>query len=274
MRQTILLSVALVCAPAYTFGQWLYHPTTDVPRTADGKPSLTAPPPRLADGKPDFSGIWQPGRKIPCTKEMSRFVECGLEIGGSPLALNIGTDLPGGLPYQPWAAALMKQRTADNSKDDPHARCLPDNPPRPWGLPHMTKAVHTPRLLVLLNEVNAMYRQIFTDGRPLPVDPNPAWNGYSSARWEGDTLVVQTAGFRDGLWLDMGGSPMSDAARMTERMRRPNYGTLEVQITVDDPKAYTRPWTVEMPQQITLDTELIDEICLENEKSTQRMGVR
>lgn len=138
----------------------------------------------------------------------------------------------------------------------------------------MTKAVHTPRLLVLLNEVNAMYRQIFTDGRPLPVDPNPAWNGYSSARWEGDTLVVQTAGFRDGLWLDMGGSPMSDAARMTERMRRPNYGTLEVQITVDDPKAYTRPWTVEMPQQITLDTELIDEICLENEKSTQRMGVR
>jgi hypothetical protein len=274
MRQTILLTLALVCSPASMLGQWLYYPTAGVPRTADGKPNLNAPPPRLPDGKPDFSGIWQSARKIPCTKEMSRFVECGNEIGGSPLALNIGTDMPGGLPYQPWAAALMKQRSADNSKDDPHARCLPDNPPRPWGLPHMTRAVHTPRLLILLNEVNAMYRQIFLDGRPLPVDPNPAWNGYSSARWEGDTLVIQTAGFRDGLWLDMAGSPMTDAAKLTERMRRPNFGTLEVQVTVDDPKAYTRPWTVDMPQQITLDTELIDEICLENEKSSQRMGAR
>jgi hypothetical protein len=196
---------------------------------------------------------------------------CGLEIGGSPLALNIGAGLPGSLPYQPWAAALARQRTLDNSKDDPHARCLPDNPARPYGLPHMTKAVHTPRLLVLLNEVNAMYRQIFIDGRPLPVDPNPFWNGYSTAAWEGDTLVVQTIGFRDGLWLDMGGNPMTDAAKMTERIRRPNYGTLEIQITVDDSKAYTRPWTVEMNQKITFDTELIDEMCLENEKSSQRM---
>jgi hypothetical protein len=135
----------------------------------------------------------------------------------------------------------------------------------------MTKALHTPRLLVLLNEVNAMYRQIFVDGRPLPADPNPSWNGYSTAAWEGDTLVVQTIGFRDGLWLDMGGSPMSDAAKMTERFRRPNYGTLDIQITVADPKNYMRAWTVEMTQQITLDTELIDEFCLENEKSSRRM---
>ena len=135
----------------------------------------------------------------------------------------------------------------------------------------MTKAVHTPRLLVLLNEVNAMYRQIFIDGRPLPKDPNPSWNGYSTAAWEGDTLVVRTNGFRDGLWLDMGGTPMTDAATMTERIRRPSYGRLDVQITVDDPKAYTRPWTVEMPLQITLDTELIDEMCLENEQSSRRM---
>jgi hypothetical protein len=262
---------ALSCAPAAAPAQWLHYPTADVPRTADGKPNLTAPTPRLPDGKPDFSGIWQSARKIPCTLEFSKFVECGLEIGGSPLALNIGADLPGGLPYQPWAASLAKQRSADNSKDDPHARCLPDNPPRTYALPHLTKAVHTPRLLVLLNEVNAMYRQIFIDGRPLAVDPNPSWNGYSTANWEGDTLVVQTIGFRDGLWLDMGGSPMTDAAKMTERFRRPNYGTLDVQITIDDQKAYTRPWTVEMPQKITLDTELIDEICLENEKSSQRM---
>ncbi|HEX5109056.1 MAG TPA: hypothetical protein VFV95_11440 [Vicinamibacterales bacterium] len=271
---TLAVGVALTGEHWPTSAQWLHYPTPGVPRTSDGKPNLAAPAPRLPDGKPDFSGIWQPARKIPCTPELSKFVECGLEIGGSPLALNIGADMPGGLPYQPWAAALVKQRTADNSKDDPHARCLPDNPPRSYGLPHMTKAVHTPRLLVLLNEVNAMYRQIFIDGRPLPADPNPSWMGYSSATWERDMLVVQTAGFRDGLWLDMAGSPMTEAARMTERLRRPSYGTLEVQVTIDDPKAYTRPWTVEMNQKITLDTELIDEICLENEKSSQRMRGR
>ena len=271
MRARFLFAAfVVIAAGTATSGQWLHHPTADVPRTRDGKPNLAAPAPRLPNGKPDFSGIWQSARKIACTPEMSRFVECGNEIGGSPLALNIGADMPEGLPYQPWAAALVKQRSADNSKDDPHARCLPDNPPRPYGLPHMTKAVHTPKLLVLLNEVSAMYRQIFVDGRALPVDPNPSWNGYSTATWEGDTLVVRTNGFRDGLWLDMSGSPMTDAAVMTERFRRPSYGRLDIQITIDDRKAYTRPWTVEMPQQITLDTELIDEICLENEQSSRR----
>jgi hypothetical protein len=138
-------------------------------------------------------------------------------------------------------------------------------------MPHLVKAVHNPKLLVLLYEVNAMYRQVFVDGRSLPADMNPSWNGYSTAKWEGDTLVVQTAGFRDDLWIDMGGSPMSEAAKMTERIRRPNYGTLEIEITVDDPKNYTRPWTVKMVQGIELDTELIDEICLENEKSYERI---
>ena len=138
-------------------------------------------------------------------------------------------------------------------------------------MPHLTKIVHSPKLLVMLYEVNAMYRQIFTDGRPLPEDPTPGWNGYSTAHWEGDALVVTTAGFRDELWIDMRGSPMSSAATMTERLRRPSYGTLEVQITVDDPKTYTRPWTVSMNQGIELDTELIDEFCLENEKSYSRM---
>jgi hypothetical protein len=270
-RLIVALAIALVCSSGVALGQWLHLPTPDVPRTADGKPNLFAPSPRLADGKPDLSGIWQPGRKIQCTPEFSKFVECGLEIGGSPLALNIGTDLPGGLPFQPWAAALVKQRTAENSKDDPHARCLPDNPPRPYGLPHMTKGVHTPRLLVLLNEVNAMYRQIFIDGRPLPEDRNPTWNGYSTAGWDGDTLVVTTAGFRDDTWIDTGGSPMSDVATMTERIRRPNFGTLEIELTIDDPKNYTKPFTVTLTQNIELDTDLIDEFCLENEKSYERM---
>jgi len=265
----LVLALALAM-PAVGVAQWLKYPTEGVPRNRDGTPNLKAPAPRLPDGKPDFSGIWQSARKVACTPEMSKFIECGAEIGGSPLAMNIGADAPGGLPFQPWAAALVKQRTADNSKDDPHARCLPDNPPRTYGLPHMTKAVHSPKLLVLLYEVNAMYRQIFIDGRPLPADPNPSWNGYSTAKWEGDTLVVRTNGFRDGMWLDMAGTPITSAASMTERFRRPTYGTLDIEITVDDPKAYTRPWTVQMPQKITLDTELIDEFCLENERSSQR----
>jgi hypothetical protein len=270
-RVLVFVIVAAIGVPALGFAQWLHYPTADVPKKADGSPDLTAPAPRLPDGKPDFSGIWHTAVKNPCTPASSRFIECGSEIGGSPLALNLGRDLPGGLPYQPWAAEIVKQRTASDSRDDPHVRCLPDNPPRPWGMPHLTKAVHTPRLLVLLYEVNAMYRQIFIDGRPLPVDPNPGWNGYSTGAWEGDTLVIQTAGFRDNLWIDMSGSPMSDAAKMTERMRRPNYGTLELEITVDDPKVYTRSWTVRTSQAIKLDTELIDEFCLENEQSWKRM---
>lgn len=273
MRRTVftLVLAAAVGIPAVALGQWIRYPTADVPKSDDGSPNLTAPAPRLPDGKPDFSGIWRPHNPNRCKPGTGQFVECGAELGGSPLARNLGANTPGGLPYQPWAAALVKARTADDSRDDPHVRCLPDNPPRTWTLPHLTKAIHTPRLLALLYEVNAMYRQIFTDGRPLPEDPTPAWNGYSTARWEGDTLVVQTAGFRDDLWLDMTGSPMSDAARMTERIRRPDYGTLAIELTVDDSKVYTRPWTVSLTQTLAVDLELIDEFCLENEKSYQRM---
>jgi hypothetical protein len=266
-----LVLIALISVPALAAAQWVRYPTEGVPKKADGSPDLTAPAPRLPDGKPDLSGTWRPFNPRRCTPGTGQFVECGAELGGSPLAGNLGQDLPGGLPYQPWAAALVKARSADDSRDDPHVRCLPDNPPRAWTLPHLTKAIHTPRLLALLYEVNAMYRQIFIDGRPLPEDPTPAWNGYSVARWEGDTLVVQTTGFRDNLWLDMRGSPMSDAARMTERIRRPNYGTLELEITIDDPKVYTRPFTISTKQTLAIDLELIDEFCLENEKSYQRM---
>jgi len=269
-RFHVLVLAIVISVPALGFAQWLHYPTADVPRTADSKPNLAAPTPRLPDGKPDLSGIWHTSVKNPCNV-VNQFIPCGIEIGGSPLALDLGANLPGGLPYQPKALEMVKQRAASNSKDDPHVRCLPDNPPRPWGMPHMTKAVHTPKLLVLLYEVNAMYRQIFIDGRPLPADMTPGWNGYSTARWDGDTLVVQSAGFRDDMWMDMRGSPVSDVAKLTERLRRPNYGTLEVELTVDDPKNYTTPWTVKMTQAIQLDTELIDEFCLENEKSWQRM---
>jgi hypothetical protein len=130
----------------------------------------------------------------------------------------------------------------------------------------LRKVVQVPGLVLIIYERDTSYRQIFTDGRPLPVDPQPSWNGYSSGKWDGDTLVVQTHGFRDGLWLDRNGSPMTDAAKITERFRRLNYGTLQIELTVDDPKAYKAPWTVKLKQTLMPDTELLDYVCLENEK--------
>ncbi|HEY7188289.1 MAG TPA: hypothetical protein VH436_17155 [Vicinamibacterales bacterium] len=274
VHAVFVAAILVLGIPALGFGQWLHYPTADVPRKADGKPDLNAPAPRLPDGKPDFSGIWHASNPFRCNPNAAQggpFIACGTEIGGSPLGGNLGRNLPGGLPYKPESATLAKERRADDSRDDPHVRCLPDNPPRHWTLPHLTKAVHTPKLLVLLYEVNAMYRQIFIDGRPLPEDPTPGWNGYSTAHWEGDTLVVQSAGFRDNLWIDTGGSPMSDVAKMTEKIRRPNFGTLEIELTIDDPKNYTKPFTVTMSDNLEIDTELVDEFCLENEKSYERM---
>ncbi len=269
-----LVAAGFLCsASAPVVAQWLKYPTANVPRTRDGKPSLTAPTPRTRDGKPDFSGMWLTADGLPCNQQSlgREFLECGAELPISRYGINMGAGMPGGLPYQPWAAQQVKTQTEENSKDDPHARCLPDTFVRLYGLPHMQKFIQTPGLLVMLDELNASYRQVFTDGRPLPNDPQPSWQGYSSGKWVGDTLVVDSIGFRDGLWLDIIGSPMTDAAKVRERIRRPDFGHLEVEVTVDDPKAYTRPWTVTMKQAIVLDTELVDEICLENEKSTQRM---
>lgn len=182
---------------------------------------------------------------------------------------NMGVDLPGGLPYQPWLAELVQKRIADQAKEDPHIKCLPDQFLRAYGLPHYLKFVQTPNLLVMLNEMNGLYRQVFTDRRPLPNDPNPSWQGYSSANWSGDTLVVETIGFRDDLWIDWDGSVITESAKVRERIRRPDFGHLEIEVTVDDPKAYTKPWTATLRQQLAADVELIDEICAENEKFSQ-----
>jgi hypothetical protein len=183
--------------------------------------------------------------------------------------VDIGWALKGGLPYQPWAAALVKRRMADNRLDDPNSRCLPTGIVRMHTAPLWRKIVQTPSLLVLLNERNVFYRQIFIDGRALEADPQPTWNGYSTARWDADTLVVRSNGFRDGMWLDSNGSPMTDAATITERFRRPNFGTLDITLTVDDPKAYTQPWTTTIRQVIVVDSELLDYVCVENEKSVE-----
>jgi hypothetical protein len=267
----VVVSV-IVAVSSPGLAQWLRYPTEGIPRTADGKPNLAAPAPRLPDGKPDLSGLWHATQSYPCLNSRGEVRPCGAEIGGSPLGSNLGRNLPGGtLPYQPWAAKITDERHKVMSIDDPHVRCLPDNPPRHWTLPHMTKTVHTPKLLVLMYEVNAMYRQIFLDGRPFPQDMNPTWNGYSVGHWEGDTLIVETRGFRDDLWIDTDGSPMSDAAKMTEKFRRPNFGTMQIELTIDDPKTYTKPFTVTLSESLEADTELVDEFCLEGEKDYERL---
>jgi hypothetical protein len=269
----LALTAAIVISASPLVAQYLKYPTAGVPLSRDGKPNLAAPTPRTRDGKPDFSGMWLTADGFPCTAGTGgdSFQECGSELPISRYGINMGIGLPGGLPYQPWSAEQVKYQTEQNSKDDPHARCLPDTFVRLYGLPHMQKFVQVPGLLVMLDELNAGYRQVFTDGRPLPADPQPSWQGYSAGKWEGDTLVVDSIGFRDGLWLDIVGSPMTDAAKVRERIRRPDYGHLEVEVTVDDSKAYTRSWTVTLKQALVVDTELVDEICLENEKSVQRM---
>jgi hypothetical protein len=260
----VILGTLLVSTPLAA--QWIYYPTEGVPRKADGSVNMAAPTPRLADGKPDFSGIWMTAEPNgPVDDEPGD----STNISSSRHMRDIGVDLPAGLPYQPWQVPIVEERTANEAIDDPHIRCLPDSFVRAYGLPHLLKFVHTPGLMLVLNEMNAGYRQVFTDARPLPEDPNPTWQGYSSAEWSGDTLVVDTIGLRDDTWIDWNGSVVTEEARVREEIRRPDFGHLEIRVTVDDPKAYTETWTVNLRQRIVVDTDLIDEICLENEKFFQ-----
>jgi len=258
-------AIQLSTLSAAPSAQWIKYPVAGVPRTPDGKANLSAPAPRLADGTPDFSGVWENDGYDPSRAE-------GL-AGGPPKTafFDLAHGLGGPPPYQPWAAALARKRASDFGKDNPDARCLPLGALQMMAHPLPKKIVHTPGLLVILHERNMEFRQIFTDGRPLPADPNPSWSGYSSATWEKDTLVVRTAGFRDGLWADFNGSPLTDRATLTERFRRPSYGTLAVEVTIDDRGAYTQPFTIRLNQHLSLDTDLLEYACLENEKDVAHL---
>jgi hypothetical protein len=269
MKNIIALMIAISVPLAVPLGaQWLGYPTAGVPRTADGKPNLSAPTPRTADGKPDFSGTWDVEHDRECPKG-----GC-VDFPPSQSFGNIAWSLKDGLPLQPWAAELAKSRKASLRKDDPLSHCLPIGILELHTIPFFRKMIQVPGLLLILHEYNATYRQIFTDGRPQPADPQPGWDGYSSAKWDGDTLVVETTGFRDGIWLDTSGDPITDAAKVTERFRRVNYGRLEIEVTVDDPKAYTKPWTIKLNQFLQLDTDLLDYVCLENEKDLSHFVVK
>jgi hypothetical protein len=270
---TSVLTVAFIGAlSSAVLAQWPKFSTPGIPKTADGKVDLAAPAPRTADGKVDLSGVWEtiPGRR-PSTPAVAAEGTGELPPSGSIFG-NVGDQVTGGAPYQPWAAELVKKRMADNSKDNPDAHCLPMGFMQLHGHPQPRKIVQTPELIVIMYEGNQGLRQIFLDGRPLPeIDESlqPWWYGYSVGHWEGDTLVVESAGFRDDGWLDVYGSPLTDKGKLIERWRRPDFGHLEIDITVDDPKAYTKPFTVRVSQQLTVDQELIEFICNENEKSAR-----
>jgi len=264
------LAIAFASAAQWpAAAQWPLYEEKQVPRNADGTVDIAAPAPRAPDGHPDFSGLWErvgggggPNRPQPPPPPAS----------GPPAATfgNLGSGMQGGLPYTPLAAMLRAERIADNQKNNPDAQCLPMGLTQLHLHPQPRKIVQTPNLVIIMYEGNEGLRQIFMDGRTLPaLDENlqPWWYGYSVGRWEGDELVVETVGFRDDVWLDVSGSPMTSSGRMTERFRRPNFGTLEIDVTIEDPAAYKHPFTVRVNQRLFADAELIEFICNENEKS-------
>jgi len=263
--------VAFTIFSSALLAQWPEFSTAGAPKTAEGRLALTAPALRTPDGHPDLSGIWDrglpPGAAVPA----------GISFGAPPAPgprpfQNLPSMFPEGLPFQPWAADLRRQRLAENSKDHPDAHCLPLHPVQLHAHPQPRKIIQTPGLVLILYEANGSLRQIFTDGRPLPSnDPDPWWFGYSTGKWDRDALVVETTGFRDLMWLDEEGTPFTSAGKITERFRRVNYGTLEIEVTVNDPKTFTKPWTVKLSQRLMPDTELMEFVCSENNRDLSHL---
>ena len=256
MFRTPLLAVTLLASAMLALAQWPRAASPKLPHTPDGKVNLNAPTPRASDGHPDLSGVWEmyPESELP------------------KLLVNLAADLkPGDVQMLPWAQQLYKQRSESNGKDHPGVQCLPSGIPEKDTVPHPYKIVQTPDLLLILYESRTIYRQIFTDGRPLPKDPNPAWQGYSVGHWDGDTLVVESAGFNGKTWLDMSGHPATEALHVTERFTRRDLGHMDLQITIDDPKTYAKPWNVAAKIHLLPMDDLIEYVCEENNKAPGHM---
>jgi hypothetical protein len=266
--RTVCVLIALTAASANA--QWLNYPTPGTPRTRDGKPNLTAPVRRAANGKPDLSGVWEV-EPTPAD-EMTRLFGGGGDLsalGDSPSAfskylVNILADFkPEDAPLRPEFADLLRQR---RGKETPLLHCLPIGVPADDLLPGPFKIIQTSGLILMRNEYENTLRQIYTDGRKPPADPDPLWLGYSVGRWEADTLVVDTVGFNDKGWLDGIGHPQSEALHVTERFRRRDFGHLDVQVTIDDPKVYTKPFSVKFTELLLPDSDIVEYFCAENEK--------
>jgi len=246
----IAIAATLWLLPISLNAQWLDFRTPGTPRTADGKPNLTAPAPRTPDGKPDLSGLWRPE--------------------ANPYRFDLIQDLKDEEIFRPEARAIFMQRVADFRRADPVTHCLPGGPALIFtgGAVRLYRIIQSPAVIGLLYEDNVHYRQIFMDGRELPKDPNPDWMGYSVGHWDGDTLVVETAGFNDRTWLDRVGHPHSEDLRVTERFRRIDFGHMQFQITFEDPKMMTRPLTISVPVNYAPDTDMLEYLCGENERDT------
>ena len=241
--------VMLTCSSA--FAQWTNVPTDRIPRTPDGKPNLAAPAPRLPDGKPDLSGVWTPPNGY---------------------LRDLAKDLKEPVPFQPWAKTLYDERAAGvHWKDEPDANCLPQGVPKVMLAPAPWRIVQTPNIVFFVHEAFNLWWQAFLDGRTLlPVDDvNPTWHGYSTAKWDGDTLVIDSKGFNGKVWLDQLGKPSTEALHVTTRFRRKDFGHMDIGIAIDDPKAYTKPWGTTVEVSLLPNTELMEFICLENEKDTR-----
>jgi hypothetical protein len=259
------------------YAQWLNYPTPGTPRTRDGKPNLTARAPRASNGKPDLSGVWHveptplEEQKRIFGNDIEKLSVPGMERDTiSKYGLNILADFkPEDSPIRPEAAALLRRRSQE---ERPTARCLPAGIPMATLFSEPQKIVQTPGLIVIMLELDSAHRQIYTDGRKLPADPEPVWLGYSVGKWEGETLVVETAGFNDKSWLDGMGHPHSEAMRVVERYRRRDVGHLDEEITIDDPKMYTRPFSIKVTHLLEPDSDILEYFCAENEKD--RMHIR
>jgi len=280
MRTLASLAVAVVLGLSSPLqAQWASWPTANVPTNADGTPNLNAPAPRTPDGRVDFSGVWE--SRAFCFGGQGKFIDDAGQPGAGPRALqegeiplatcaDIGGGVRGGAPLQPWAKELRDQRAAEHLTGNPQSHCLPMGHMQLWLNPQPRQIVQTPRELLMVWEANFGLRHVFTDGRPSPGnDPQPWWYGYTAGRWEGDTLVATTTHLKDGMWLDLRGTPLTGEATITERFRRPTFGRIEIDITIDDAKVFTRPFTVRVNQYLMLDTDLIEFICNENEQSSR-----
>ena len=225
--------------------QWIDYKTPGLPRTPDGKVNLKAPVPRTTAGKPDLTGTWRLEQKS-----------------------DSGTALDAAGP-QPWIVEASKKYMHELGRDDTGVHCLPSGPRLFIGI-DFAKFVQTPSLTTVLYE-SQNFRQIFTDGRPLPVDPSPTWMGYSVGRWEGDTFVVTSNGFNDRTFLGGLGHRHSEALKVTERFTRRDLGHMDVEVTFEDPKAYAKPVKINVEATLQPDTELLEYVCNENEKSRQHL---
>jgi hypothetical protein len=261
MRRTLTAIVLSALGGVSIAAQWLNYPTAGIPRLPNGAPDLSAPAPRLPDGRIDLSGLWVATKEpYVVNKSTGRDRESGLE--------------PGRVPFRPWAEALFRKRLESDGRDDPSAHCVTGGVPRVSVIPYPFRILTVPGRVVILYEIYQVWREIFTDGRELPRDPNPSWMGYSIGKWDGNSFVVRSSGFNGKAWLDPEGRPSTTEMEVTERFRRKDFGHMDLEVTIDDPKAYDEPWTVVVPLTYYADTELLEYVCNENNKYQPVAGRR